>query len=93
MLFATDILQNIAFGKRDASLEVVQAAARAANAAEFVERLLEGYHTQARTDNCISPYLGFRCLLCAYVGWEVRSPPDPLSAAKFVSENLPNLEI
>jgi subfamily B ATP-binding cassette protein MsbA len=38
-------LANIAYGKTDVSLEQVRAAARAANAAEFLERFSEGYQT------------------------------------------------
>ena len=38
-------LANIAYGKTDVSLEQVRAAARAANAAEFLERLPDGYQT------------------------------------------------
>jgi len=38
-------LANIAYGKTDISLEQVRAAARAANAAEFLERLPDGYNT------------------------------------------------
>jgi subfamily B ATP-binding cassette protein MsbA len=38
-------LANIAYGKTDVSLEQVRAAARAANAAEFLERFPEGYQT------------------------------------------------
>ena len=46
MLFAADIHANICFGTPGASEAEVQAAARAANAAAFIERLPEGYHTQ-----------------------------------------------
>ena len=47
VLFATDIRTNICFGTPGASEEAVREAARAANAATFIERLPEGYHTQA----------------------------------------------
>jgi ATP-binding cassette subfamily B protein len=44
-LFSISIFENIAYGKPDATLEEVQAAARAANADEFIVRLSEGYDT------------------------------------------------
>src|ERR1700677_1270066 len=44
-LFSISIRDNIAYGRRDASLEEIQAAARAANADEFIVRLPEGYDT------------------------------------------------
>jgi subfamily B ATP-binding cassette protein MsbA len=45
ILLNDTVLANIAYGKRDCTLEQVQAAARAANAAEFIDRLPEGYRT------------------------------------------------
>ena len=44
-LFSISISDNIAYGKPDATIEEVEAAARAANAHEFIERLPEGYDT------------------------------------------------
>jgi ATP-binding cassette subfamily B protein len=44
-LFSISIRDNIAYGLPDASLEQIQAAARAANADEFIVRLPEGYDT------------------------------------------------
>ncbi len=44
-LFSISIRDNIAYGRPDASLDEVEAAARAANAHEFIERLREGYDT------------------------------------------------
>jgi ATP-binding cassette subfamily B protein/subfamily B ATP-binding cassette protein MsbA len=44
-IFPITIAENIAFGRPDASLQEVAAAARAANAHEFIERLPEGYDT------------------------------------------------
>ena len=44
-LFSVSIRDNIAYGKPDATLEEIEAAARAANAHEFIERLPEGYDT------------------------------------------------
>src|SRR5665213_3254414 len=44
-LFSISIRDNIAYGRPDASLEEVEAAARAANADEFIVRLPEGYDT------------------------------------------------
>jgi ATP-binding cassette subfamily B protein len=44
-LFSISIRDNIAYGQPDASLEDIQAAARAANADEFIIRLPEGYDT------------------------------------------------
>jgi len=46
-LFDTTLLENIRYGKPDASLDEVISAARAANAHEFIEKLPRGYETQA----------------------------------------------
>ncbi|XHF14935.1 ABC transporter transmembrane domain-containing protein [Archangium gephyra] len=45
MLFATSISDNIRYGRMDATDAEVEAAARAANAHEFISRFPEGYHT------------------------------------------------
>jgi subfamily B ATP-binding cassette protein MsbA len=45
ILFNGTIAENIAFGKKDTSLEEVIHAARVANAHEFVEKLEKGYNT------------------------------------------------
>lgn len=44
-LFDGTIADNIAYGRRDATDEQVRAAARAAHAAEFIEKLEQGYST------------------------------------------------
>jgi ATP-binding cassette subfamily B protein len=44
-LFSVSIHDNIAYGKPDATFDQVEAAAMAANAHEFIERLPEGYET------------------------------------------------
>ena len=44
-LFSVSIRDNIAYGRPDASLEEIQAAALAANADEFIVRLPNGYET------------------------------------------------
>ncbi|KAJ1278281.1 hypothetical protein BS78_04G068100 [Paspalum vaginatum] len=46
VLFATSIRENILFGKEDAAEEEVVAAAKAANADEFISQLPQGYDTQ-----------------------------------------------
>ena len=46
-LFATSIRENILFGKEDATEEEVVAAAKAANAHNFISQLPQGYNTQA----------------------------------------------
>ena len=46
MLFSGTILDNIRYGKLDASEEEVRNAARAANAEEFIERLEQHYDTE-----------------------------------------------
>ena len=46
ILFATSILENIRYGRLDASDEAVIAAAEMANVSEFANHLPEGYHTQ-----------------------------------------------
>ncbi|KAI3462943.1 hypothetical protein Pfo_019606 [Paulownia fortunei] len=45
-LFATTILENILYGKSDATMEEVEAAASAANAHSFITLLPNGYNTQ-----------------------------------------------
>jgi ABC-type multidrug transport system fused ATPase/permease subunit len=45
LLFHSSVAENIAFGAPDASRERVEAAARLAGAADFVERLPDGYAT------------------------------------------------
>ncbi|PTL76486.1 ABC transporter ATP-binding protein [Vitiosangium sp. GDMCC 1.1324] len=45
MLFASSIADNIRYGRTDASDAEVEAAARAANAHEFISRFPEGYRT------------------------------------------------
>jgi ATP-binding cassette subfamily B protein len=44
-LFSISIRDNIAYGRPDASIEDIEAAARAANADEFIVRLPDGYET------------------------------------------------
>ncbi len=44
-LFPLTIAENIAYGRPDASREAIEAAARAANAHAFIERLPQGYDT------------------------------------------------
>lgn len=44
-LFSVSIRDNIAYGRPDATMEEVVAAAKAANAHEFIERLEKGYDT------------------------------------------------
>ena len=45
VIFSANALENIRYGRRDASDEEVRQAARAALAEEFIERLPEGYRT------------------------------------------------
>jgi subfamily B ATP-binding cassette protein MsbA len=45
VLFATTIRENIAYGRRDATQEEIEAAAKAANAHDFILRTPEGYET------------------------------------------------
>ncbi|KAF2308701.1 hypothetical protein GH714_013376, partial [Hevea brasiliensis] len=45
-LFATTILENILYGKPDAAMDEVEAAASAANAHSFITLLPSGYNTQ-----------------------------------------------
>ena len=48
-LFATNIKENILFGKEDAIMEEVVAAAKASNAQNFICQLPQGYDTQVRS--------------------------------------------
>jgi ATP-binding cassette subfamily B protein/subfamily B ATP-binding cassette protein MsbA len=45
-LFSGSVQENIRYGRLDATPEEVEAAAKAANAHDFITRLLEGYATQ-----------------------------------------------
>jgi ATP-binding cassette, subfamily B, bacterial len=45
ILFGATIRENIAYGRPEASLEEIEAAARAANADEFIRELADGYDT------------------------------------------------
>ena len=45
-LFATTIVENILYGKPDATMDEVEAAASAANAHSFITLLPNGYNTQ-----------------------------------------------
>jgi ATP-binding cassette subfamily B protein len=45
LLFSSSIGENIAYGKPDATAEQIVAAAKAANAHDFIERLPQGYAT------------------------------------------------
>ena len=51
-LFDNTILENIRIGSKDATDEQVLAAARLANADEFVEKLPNGYHTNIGENGC-----------------------------------------
>jgi len=44
-IFALTVAENIAYGRPNATLAEIEAAAVAANADEFIQRLPEGYHT------------------------------------------------
>ena len=46
VLFDTSIAENIALGKEDATVDEIEAAAKKANAHEFITSLPEGYNTQ-----------------------------------------------
>ncbi|MFD1409362.1 ABC transporter ATP-binding protein [Kroppenstedtia eburnea] len=46
ILFSGSVLENIRMGKTDASFEEVVAAAKAANAHDFITKLAEGYDTE-----------------------------------------------
>lgn len=58
-LFATTILENILYGKSDATIAEVEAAASAANAHSFISLLPNGYNTQV--GGCVCECMsGFR---------------------------------
>eukprot|EP00735_Rhodelphis_limneticus_P009654 TRINITY_DN2844_c0_g1::TRINITY_DN2844_c0_g1_i1::g.6165::m.6165 TRINITY_DN2844_c0_g1::TRINITY_DN2844_c0_g1_i1::g.6165 ORF type:complete len:1343 (+),score=403.88,sp/Q54BT3/ABCB2_DICDI/42.51/0.0,sp/Q54BT3/ABCB2_DICDI/40.60/8e-137,ABC_membrane/PF00664.18/1.2e-55,ABC_membrane/PF00664.18/1.4e-47,ABC_tran/PF00005.22/4.1e-35,ABC_tran/PF00005.22/1.1e-33,SMC_N/PF02463.14/5.2e-05,SMC_N/PF02463.14/38,SMC_N/PF02463.14/6.6e-05,AAA_21/PF13304.1/0.0078,AAA_21/PF13304.1/3.1,AAA_21/PF13304.1/0.0024,ABC_ATPase/PF len=48
VLFATSIIENIRYGKPDATLEEVVAAAKQANAHDFISKLPAGYDTEIK---------------------------------------------
>lgn len=64
-LFATSIKENIIFGKEDATMEEVVAAAKAANAHNFISQLPQGYDTEVRNhfplDNLLSRISDVNC--------------------------------
>lgn len=49
-LFATTILENILYGKPDATMAEVEAATSAANAHSFITLLPNGYNTQVHNE-------------------------------------------
>jgi ATP-binding cassette, subfamily B, multidrug efflux pump len=62
-LFAGTIADNIRFGRLDAGQEEVEAAARLANAHEFIQGLPQGYETQI-LEGAVNLSVGQRQLLC-----------------------------
>jgi len=62
-LFQGSIAYNIAYGRPDATREDIEAAARAANADEFIQRLPEGYDTEI-LEGAANISLGQRQLVC-----------------------------
>jgi ATP-binding cassette, subfamily B (MDR/TAP), member 1 len=48
-LFAMSVRENVLFGKQDATVEEVTAAAKAADAHSFISQLPQGYDTQVHT--------------------------------------------
>lgn len=56
-LFATTILENILYGKPDATMAEVEAATSAANAHSFITLLPNGYNTQASVHSQILAYI------------------------------------
>ena len=61
-IFAGTVYENIAYAKPGASLEEVKEAAQKAQAADFIERLPEGYNTYITDSSGLS--LGEKQLLC-----------------------------
>ena len=49
-LFTATVMENIRYGKLDATDDEVIAAAKLANAHDFIEKLPEGYHTMLTGD-------------------------------------------
>ncbi|MEM7345333.1 MAG: ABC transporter ATP-binding protein [Chloroflexota bacterium] len=62
-LFATTVIDNIRYGKPEATLEDVMVAAKAAGAHEFIEALPDGYDTQL-AEQGVTLSQGQRQLLC-----------------------------
>ena len=63
-LFATTIIDNILYGKPDATMAEVEAAASAANAHSFIALLPNGYNTQVGcTSGSIAVLLFTACIL------------------------------
>lgn len=54
-LFSTSMAGNILYGKKDADMDQIIEAAKAANAHSFVQHLPDGYHTQV--GNSAKPFL------------------------------------
>ncbi len=62
-LFAGSIADNIRFGRAEATLDEVEAAAQLANAAEFIAALPDGYETKI-LEGAVNLSVGQRQLLC-----------------------------
>lgn len=61
-LFATTILENILYGKPDATMDEIEAAASAANAHSFITLLPNGYNTQVSVK--ITVKVHWQCAKC-----------------------------
>jgi ABC-type multidrug transport system fused ATPase/permease subunit len=62
-LFSGTIEENIRFGCREANMDEIAAAARLANAHEFIQKLPEGYQTQI-LEGAVNLSVGQRQLIC-----------------------------
>lgn len=58
-LFATTILENILYGKSDATIVEVEQAATAANAHSFISLLPNGYNTHVSVVHCYNSLISF----------------------------------
>ncbi len=63
VLFSCTIFDNISYGRAGATVDEVIAAAKAANAHSFIEKLPEGYDTQVRNSELCDFRMGMLSML------------------------------
>src|SRR5437588_766959 len=69
VLFAASVRENIAYGRPEASLDAIEAAARHAHAHDFIMALPDGYDTIVGERGCTltaGPTLLLRCQRAGY---------------------------
>ena len=86
-LFSTTVMENVRFGRPDASDEEVKAAAQLANADSFIERLPQKYETVLGERGSVFPRDSGSCSRSRAPPWRIPAfsswmrPPPPWTRA------------